>query len=323
MENRKSVNNIDKMILKKKTNYDVIERKDLELNNIREKTNDIKTDSIKQFIYSNKNIPKVWKTKKNFKNLVLQIFADDDNFIKYLGNNTEYDSNITTNTNTKRPMTSKLEERKIKNLSFNRYQPPKRKIRMSINPQTEMENIFDDLKEKYPIKNKLIQLFPYYNFDEKKSDKKISYSFNNYSRLKNSKLVENSVAKKKLRKIKKMEKNIYNNLFPINKFNTPIATRMSKNQNIDFEYKRKNRIKLMQKELNDPKVFNLLNSLNLYGPYFSYCPYCYEKNIDFYKNIGKKQCISLLNYIKDDNNKQMELRETKFRKNLKQNTNFF
>jgi len=45
-------------------------------------------------------------------------------------------------------MTSKLEERKIKNLSFNRYQPPKRKIRMSINPQTEMENIFDDLKEK-------------------------------------------------------------------------------------------------------------------------------------------------------------------------------
>ena len=130
MENRKSVNNIDKMIPKKKTNYDVIERKDLELNNIREKTNDIKTDSIKQFIYSNKNIPKVWKTKKNFKNLVLQIFADDDNFIKYLGNNTEYDSNITTNTNTKRPMTSKLEERKIKNLSFNRYQPPKRKIRM-------------------------------------------------------------------------------------------------------------------------------------------------------------------------------------------------
>ena len=156
MENRKSVNNIDKMIPKKKTNYDVIERKDLELNNIREKTNDIKTDSIKQFIYSNKNIPKVWKTKKNFKNLVLQIFADDNNFIKYLGNNTEYDSNITTNTNTKRPMTSKLEERKIKNLSFNRYQPPKRKIRMSINPQTEMENIFDDLKENYPMKNKFI-----------------------------------------------------------------------------------------------------------------------------------------------------------------------
>ena len=227
------------MFPKKKTNYDVIERKDLELNNIREKTNYIKTDSIKQFIYSNKNIPKVWKTKKNFKNLVLQIFADDDNFIKYLGNNTEYDSNITTNTNTKRPMTSKLEERKIKNLSFNRYQPPKRKIRMSINPQTEMENIFDDLKEKYPIKNKLIQLFPFYNFDEKKSEKKISYSFNNYSRLKNSKLVENSVAKKKLRKIKKMEKNIYNNLFPINKFNIPIATRISKNQNIDFEYKYK------------------------------------------------------------------------------------
>ena len=70
---RNSVNNIDKMFPKKKTNYDVIERKDIELNYIKNKTTDIKTNSIKQFIYSNKNIPKVWKTKKNFKNLVLQI----------------------------------------------------------------------------------------------------------------------------------------------------------------------------------------------------------------------------------------------------------
>ena len=30
MENRKSVNNVDKMFPKKKSNYDVIERKDLE-----------------------------------------------------------------------------------------------------------------------------------------------------------------------------------------------------------------------------------------------------------------------------------------------------
>ena len=320
---RNSVNNIDKMFPKKKTNYDVIERKDIELNYIKNKTTDIKTNSIKQFIYSNKNIPKVWKTKKNFKNLVLQIFANDNNFIKYLGNNAENDINLTSNVNTKRPKTSKIAERKAKNFTFNRNQQPKRKIRLAMSPQAEMENIFDDLNEKYPIKKTLFNLFPYYNFDEKKSDKKISYSFNNYSSLRNSKLVENSIAKSKLRKIKKMEKNIYNNLFPNNKPFTPITNKISKNQNIDFDFKRKNRIKLMQKELNDPRVFNLLNSLNLYGPYFSYCPYCYKKNIDFYKNIGKKQCISLLNYIKEDNNKQFEIRQAKFRDNLRHNTNFF
>ena len=44
MEMRNSVNNIDKMFPKKKTNYDVIERKDIELNYIKNKTTDIKTN---------------------------------------------------------------------------------------------------------------------------------------------------------------------------------------------------------------------------------------------------------------------------------------
>ena len=199
---------------------------------------------------------------------------------------------------------------------------PKKKIRALINPRIEMENIFEDLKEKYPIKKKLGQLFPF-NFEEDKKDQRINFSYDKYNVGKKSMLVENSMAKSKLKKIKKIEKNIYNNLFLKNKNIAFINTRLSRNRNDDFDYKRKNRVKLMRKELKDPKVFNLLQSVNLYGPYFSYCPFCFDKNIDFYKNIGKKQCLSLLNYIKNDNNKNLEIQQIKFRNNLKHNDSLF
>ena len=285
--------NRNKIISQKRTKYDIIEKKEIELNHIKSNTNDIKKSSIKQFIYSNKNVPKIWKTKKTYKNLVLQIFADDNNFLKYLGNKTENDKNLTSYINLKRPKTSIFERENIQNidlnkkkeLTFSRLKESKKKIRTLISPQIEMENIFEELKEKYPIKKKLVQLFPYYNFEDSKNNKKINYSYDSYNIIKKSNLDENSIAKNKLRKIKKMEKNIYNNLFSKRKNMTSATTKISRNENVDFDLKRKNRIKLMKKELNDPRIFNLLQNLNLYGPYFSYCPCCYDKNINFIKYL--------------------------------------
>ena len=330
MEVKNPDNNTNKITSKKRTKYDIIEKKDIELNHIKQNTNDIKKSSIKQFIYSNRNVPKVWKTKKNYKNLVLDLFANDNNFIKYLGNN-ESDKNLTSNINLKRPKTSIVERNsnlnfdsnKKQKLTYNKLEESKKKIRTLMSPQIEMENIFEDLKEKYPIKKKLGQLFPYYNFEEDKKDKRINFSYDNQNVAKKSMLVENSIAKSKLKKIKKMEKNIYNNLFLKNKNIAPLTTKLSRKQIDDFDYKRKNRVKLMRKELNDPRIFNLLQNVNLYGPYFSYCPLCFDKNVDFYKNIGRKQCLSLLNYIKSDNYKNMEIQETKFRNNLKHKNEFF
>ena len=46
---------------------------------------------------------------------------------------------------------------------------------MLLSPQAEVENIFDELKEKFPIKNKLKELFPHYNLDEDTKDKKNNY----------------------------------------------------------------------------------------------------------------------------------------------------
>ena len=331
MNPEKQRNNEDKIILKKRVKHDIIEKKDIELNNIKNNTNDIKKSTIKEFIYSHKNVPKIWKTKKTYKNLILDIFAEDNNFLKYMGSNVEKEPNSPKNINIKRPKTTTFENRNVnydlfksKRSTNYKFGEPKKKIRLMTNSQIEIENIFDDLRDKYPIKKKLFELFPSYNFEDDKKSKTINASFNNYKTIKNSKLVENSVETNRLKKIKKMEKNIYNNIFMNYRKNIHYLTDgLSKKNDNDFDYKRRNRIKLMENELNDPKIFNILCKLNLYGPYFSYCPNCFDKNIDFYKNIGKSQCMSLLNYIKNDNFKKRKINQKKSIKNLIYNTNYF
>jgi hypothetical protein len=84
---------------------------------------------------------------------------------------------------------------------------------MLLSPQIEIENIFEELKEKYPIKNKVKDLFPYYNFEEEKKDKIGNSSFDRFNKKKFS---GNTITTSKSKYLKKMEKNIYNNLFTKN-----------------------------------------------------------------------------------------------------------
>ena len=274
MDSNISDNNINKILPEKKISYDVIEKKEEELKNLKNNTYEIKKDSIKEFIYANKNIPIIWKTKKNYQNLVLDLFNEDNNFLKYLGSNLQ--KNQKSNTIINRPKTTiyekstrdlELDKKEKRKLSMNNFIKPKKKMRMLLSPEVEIENIFDELKEKFPIRNKVKELFPKYNFEEEKKDKKNN---NSYDKFNKKKFIGNHVTTSKSKYLKKMEKNIYNNLFSReNKVTSFNNQNIIKNNN-DFEYKRKNRIKLMKKELNDPKIFNLLQNLNLYGPYFSY-----------------------------------------------------
>ena len=186
------------MIPKKRTYYDIIERKEKELNNLENNTNEVKKSSIKEFIYSNKNIPIIWKTKKNYQNLVLDIFNDDSDFLKYLGSKKQKENKL--NLNNDRPKTSIFEgknrnvdinKKEKERLSFPKFTRPKKKLRMLLSPQAEVENIFDELKEKFPIKNKLKELFPHYNLDEDTKDKK------------NNNKTRQSSRNKKIKKFKK------------------------------------------------------------------------------------------------------------------------
>jgi hypothetical protein len=51
-------------------------------------------------------------------------------------------------------------------------------------------------------------------------------------------------------------------------------------------------------KIKNPIVDKNLENINFYGPYFSYCPPCYNKNIEYYNNLEINQCIGLLHHIK-------------------------
>ena len=48
----------------------------------------MKTNSIKDYIYSNKAIPPIWRNKLSYQDEVLNVIHNDLNFLKYLGNTT-------------------------------------------------------------------------------------------------------------------------------------------------------------------------------------------------------------------------------------------
>jgi hypothetical protein len=56
-------------------------------------------------------------------------------------------------------------------------------------------------------------------------------------------------------------------------------------------------------EITNPEIKRSLEDINYYGPYFSHCPACRHKNLDFYQTMEPHQCMKLLNYIKKSRSK--------------------
>ena len=65
--------------------YDEIESNDITIKDNIEKLKHLKNDTIKQFVYTNKDIPVQWKNKLDYKPNLLRIFINDINFLNYLG----------------------------------------------------------------------------------------------------------------------------------------------------------------------------------------------------------------------------------------------
>jgi len=354
--------------------HDVVEQKDILLNDIKYNAKIIKKDTIKEFVYTNKTIPKLWKNKKNFQNIVLEMFAEDNNFLKYLGNVEENDNIIIKNNTKIRPKTATLGRNNNRNkklqinhnyntiknklslgtsesiksdtksnntthvYSLSSYRKNKKlkiKLRKIISPQEEIQNIFDNLNKKYPLRNKLEELYPKYISHKKDKGKDIEHHNvkNNNENNKNDSF--NSFDKIKFNKINKIQRNIFTSLLSLNKNNNKLKYKdlfhennnnENNNDNIysNIRLKNKNKKEIIKNELNDSTIFNHLKSMNFYGPYFSYCPYCCENNIKYYKYMEKTQCISLLNYIKLDRSKKLEIEDSQLReKNKTKRKSFF
>lgn len=68
---------------------------------------------------------------------------------------------------------------------------------------------------------------------------------------------------------------------------------------LNFNYEEFNR----KIEITNPDVKKLLEDLNYYGPHFSHCPSCRNKNLEFYETLEPSQCIKMLQFIKKSKKK--------------------
>ena len=68
-------------------------------------------------------------------------------------------------------------------------------------------------------------------------------------------------------------------------------------------------------KINNPNVIKYLEGINYYGPYFSYCPPCGNRNLEFYKNLEINQCLRIIQQIKKNKGKTLVLNSEKNKEN--------
>ena len=65
--------------------YDEIENNDISIKNKNRQLKKIKNDSLKEFVFTNVQIPDKWKTKLDYQESVMKILTKDNNFLSYVG----------------------------------------------------------------------------------------------------------------------------------------------------------------------------------------------------------------------------------------------
>ena len=78
--------------------YDDIENKDISIKKNNRLLKRIKNDSLKEFVFTNVQIPDKWRNKLDYQNSVIKILARDSNFLAYVGRGGNTNKNETTST---------------------------------------------------------------------------------------------------------------------------------------------------------------------------------------------------------------------------------
>lgn len=299
---------------KKITNfYDIIEKKDIEIREKKENLNRIKSASIKECLYSNQNIPRKWKIQIGYQNNILKLFSRDKKFFSYCAkgpfiNNNENNNEIKSYMNKTGNFFFKKKENIIDNKNKNEINENEEKNNLKIIKKKnlsksqknlsnkEVLNIIENFRDIYPIKEKINSIIEYEKLDENKIIN-----------------IQNLLNKKY---------NPFENLYKLNDkerkdlFRHSIYTQMSnlkskssKNKNkkiLNFEESKygpflnsNSEIFYKQIEINNPIKRKYLKSINNFGPYYSFCPPCNYRNLDFYNEMNDVQTIKLIKYIKN------------------------
>ena len=357
--------------------YDDIESSNNTLKDDAKLLNKIKSYSIKEFIYTNKEIPNIWKNKLNYQDDLLDVISKDKKLLSYIGSspiktknnsldkfpkiNTRYDvissvksrniedniskndinsmKEIINNNISNNSIISSSRNNEIKNEIKNKYNF-KKKSELS---EKEINTLIEDYKTAYPIKEKLKELYitsNYYNSNKNLNETQtLSHNLNqnNDNHLMCTKKTYNSIeptSRKNTRHIfihtnkkniskkqRTFRQNIFNNLSPsidntFYSFNKNILNKISKSNkiiNIYNENKNKNGKDIGKiNEISNPIIKKSIESINYYGPYFSFCPSCCNKNLEYYNNLEPNHCVELIHFIKKERHKNdfMNIRRT-------------
>lgn len=210
-------------------------------------------------------------------------------------------------------------------------------------PDKEIIGILEEFKSAYPLfeKEKSQENNTKENFINTGKHSKTFYdnkniNNNNLTHRKNNSIENHtinafpSIKQKHSRRQNTFRQNIFTNLLPssdkngknLNKnmtgFNSCTNFRKKK---IDFQ-KSSNNIFLnsdsdfyKKVNINNPNVIKYLEGINFFGPYFSYCPPCGNRNLEFYNNLEQNQCLQIIQQIKKNKGKNIILNNTKNKEN--------
>ena len=270
--------------------YDEIESKDLFIEKNKAKIKKIKSDSIKELIYTNQSVPKNWRRKKTYtENKSPKKDKDNDNNNSST-NDINKENNIYTNLVNKKKKNAmkKLSLSPISENPLNKkeifYAKTTPNKNMQINKKEnsmkskEVMNFLDELGIIYPIKDKLNDLFA------KEEIEKINMTNNNYT----------PIINERIRK-QVFRNNVYLNLI------TSYDDKKGKTRKNLFKDNFNNNIniaKMKREMIKNPLVLKKLERINFYGPHYSYCSQCGIKNIDFYQRLPIKQLNKITNEIR-------------------------
>ena len=342
--------------------YDEIENNDISIKNKNRQLKKIKNDSLKEFVFTNVQIPDKWKTKLDYQESVMKILTKDNNFLSYVGrgggnlskNETistkmytkdSFNFNKTTNLKKNKPLGSStcysqifpkidknkfafIEEKKISkekeedlskidNETKASFQKSKNKKGMS---EKDIINLLEEFKTAYPIKlpkEEEDQIEKINEQDKKQTKSNLLFSQEfNYNKLLQKHLKYNAsdnFHKIRIKRQRAFRQNIFNNLIPpknakiidsnqknnINNINNINSYRKLKSMNRTTSFLNSDSESFYKKcIISNPIIRRNLENINFYGPYYSYCPPCLNRNLEFYNNLEPNQCLKLIHFIK-------------------------
>ena len=360
--------------------YDEIESNDISIKESKAKLKKLKNSAVKEFVYTNKEIPEHWKTKLDYEQNLLKMFVKDKDFLFYLGHGGGGDNlrslkEIEKNNSPRFNILNKSPKQKKEfpkiNNNITTTSPVKassnkhivRNIRFKENnniSDKEILAILDEFKNAYPLFEKEKNLESYnirdnFSNDTDRKSKTLydpkhlrnSMSQNNNNYINNKKNVSvdihslnnfPTVKQKHNKRQITFRQNIFTSLLPsddkygknfgktLSGFNSSSNFRKKK---IDFQRRNNNNIYLnsdydfFNKKIyiNNPTILKYLEGINNFGPYFSYCPPCGNRNLEFYKNLEPNQCLQIIQQIKKNKGKNIIVNNSKKKENnqIKQN----